>query len=723
MENIFEKIKTSNHLPQLPQVMLQLVKACGSEKADIDELTRIISTDPSLTAKLLQIIASPYINLPGQVNTIKAAVMYLGLDTIRNIAISSSAMHFFKMSRTLPDFDITRFWYHSYKCGVLARRMAVEEGHSGPDEYFLAGLLHDIGSLVLMRTFPEAYGAVMKAVTSGKSLAEAEQVQFNVDTPQVSAWLFSQWRLNPISSDAVLFMNEPLERIRGELPHVKILYMANTLAGEDGVSRIDDILPLTGIPGVRLGQMVAETEDEVGKMAGSLGVNVNDTTDTGVAADRALALEIKDMSLFYGTLGNLLKAREMPKVLDVLQKGLEVIFHVSRVFFFMMDREKNMLTGTCRPDDRHYSIVRSIALTMDNPESLLVKCADRAAVQTSFSRKTLAVSDTQIIRLLESKGLYCIPMVAGDRTMGVMALGVDRDTALALDRNRGVLALFSAQAGICIENIAFHKAYARDINEKKMEAYVALTDKVVHEINNPIAIIRSYLETLRLKLPDKHPVQEELSVVGEEIQRVASLLEGLASYSKPKIGGRDIIHINQICSRVMDVLKKSILLPRRIETKTSFDKAIPAVNMDGNGLKQILINLVKNAAEAMENGGQVYLKTRLLPGSAKVLIDEKKKIPGSVEIMVRDTGPGIPEHIRERLFEPYNSGKKTGKNAGLGLAIVHTIVREMGGNITCESRKGAGTVFSVYLPLDSGREREKAADAPVRPRGREGSDV
>ena len=91
LKNVFEKLKQSNHLSQM---MLTLVKACGNDRSNSEELTRIISADPSLSSKLLQIISSPYVNLPKEVSTIKTAVVYLGLDTIRNIAISSSAMHF-----------------------------------------------------------------------------------------------------------------------------------------------------------------------------------------------------------------------------------------------------------------------------------------------------------------------------------------------------------------------------------------------------------------------------------------------------------------------------------------------------------------------------------------------------------------------------------------------------------------------------------------------------
>ncbi len=711
MENLFEKIKTSNHLPQLPQAMLQLVRACGDDKSDIDELTRIISTDPALTSKLLQIIASPYVNLPRQVNTIKTAVVYLGLDSIRNIAISSSAMHFFKMSKGLPNFDINRFWYHSYKCGVLARRIAVEDNQINPDEFFLAGLLHDIGSLVLMRTFPKEYEAVLEDVAQGLPLAEAELARFKVDTPQVSAWLFNQWHLNPITSDSVLFLNEPLEKIQGELAHVKILYIANIMSGANPMAKMDEVLTLTTIPELRLEQIAAQADEEVTEMAKSLGVNLckeeDDCRVEETEDSQEVPSEIKDFTMFYGTLDNLLEARDLSSILDALQRGLEIVFHIPRVFFFLLDKDKNMLTGNCNSQDRHHNIVRSIALPLDSPASLVVKSVNTGDVLTSVGQEQMAVSDGQIIRFLETPGLYCIPIITRGQALGAMVLGVDEQAASILDQNRGLVGLFSRQAGICLENIDFHQAYARDLNEKKMEAYAALTDKVVHEINNPIAIIKNYLETLKLKLPDKHPAQEELSVVGEEMYRVSSLLEGLTSFSKPKIGGLEIIDLNQICSRVLEVLKKSILLPRQIAVQTDFDKGVPAVKMDGNGLKQVLINLVKNAAEAMENGGEIQFSTRLLPGSTKVLIDEKKKIPGFVEISIRDNGPGIPARIRERLFEPYNSSKNNGSNSGLGLAIVHSIIKEMQGRITCDSRENQGTCFTIYLPLSPENQEQK----------------
>ncbi|MCK5350265.1 MAG: sensor protein, partial [Desulfobacula sp.] len=441
-------------------------------------------------------------------------------------------------------------------------------------------------------------------------------------------WLFSQWNLNPLISDAVLFINESIEQIEGALSHVKIVFISNFLAGQDALEKISDIISLTDIPQARLEQIAIDAEKEVLEISKSLGIKLDEAQDT--IYEDSLTSKIKDLSLFYGTLQNLLYAKDIKTVLDIAHNGFKIIFNIPRVFYFLLDEKKNILTGFCNNNDKSHKIIKSIALPLSNRSSLLVKCIKEQKVQNSLKTKAkekLAISDTQIIRLLEAKGLYCIPIYSSEKSSGVMVLGVDETTAKSLEDNKGLVNLFSKQTGVCIQSIRFYNEYAVKIHEKKMEAYATLTDKVIHEINNPISIIKNYIETLGLKLPDKHPAQDELLVIGEEMNRVAGLLDKLRSFSRPKIDGFELVDINQLCQTMLEILKKSILLPKRIEASISIDPEIPKVKTDPNGLKQVFINLVKNAAEAMDEGGKITVTTRFLSESAKILIDEKKRIP------------------------------------------------------------------------------------------------
>lgn len=702
MSDIFEKIKKADNLPQLPQVMLRLIKACGKEKTTIEEITRIISADPSLTSRLIQIIGSPYINLPKEVNSIKTAVVYLGLDTIRNIAISTSAMRFFKLSDAPEGFDIGAFWYHSYKSAVIADKIARESGLSNPDEFFLAGLLHDIGRLVLMANYPEEYQKILAENRTEKQILSAEMEVFDTDTPQVSAWLFSKWNLNPLICDAVLFINEGFHQIESALSHVKVIYAANTLAGTDGSNKIEQVCELTDLTPAALELIMSTADQEVDEMAKSLGIDLKNPIQP--EDEKQLSSEIQDLTLFYGTLQNLLNARDVQTVLEIAQNGLKILFHVDRVFYFLLDEKKNILTGYCSSTDKSHKIIKSIALPLSNKTSLLIKCIHSSEIQNSLNMETgekPAISDTQIIRLLESRGLYCIPVFSTSEPIGVMALGVDEASAEKLDNSRGLLNLFSKQTGVCLQSIRFHTEYALNIHEKKMEAYATLTDKVIHEVNNPISIIKNYIETLSLKLPDKHPAQSELSIISEEMTRVSGLLDKLRSFSRPKIDGFEPVDINELCRTIMEILKKSILLPRQIEGSISIDPEIPRIKSDKNGLKQVFINLIKNAAEAMPEGGKINVATRFLPESSKIMIDEKKRIPGNIEIVFSDNGPGIDETVKETLFEPYSTTKQGSAASGLGLSIVHSIIKELNGTIACESERGKGTRFVITLPVSS----------------------
>ena len=707
-KNIFETIKQSKNLPQLPQVMLKLIKACNSDETEINELIDIISIDPGLASKLMQIIGSAYINLPKEVNNIKSAVVYLGMDTIRNIAISTSAMHFFKFTKSVPEFNINQFWYHSYKCAVLARKIAEENDIPNPDEFFLAGLLHDIGRLVLLENYPDEYKQILKTSSSERPILAAELEKFDINTPELSAWLFKQWDLNPLIADSVLFINESIEQIESAFPHVKIVFISNLLAKQDTIENIPDITSLTDILGSRLEQIFISAKKEVHIMAKSLDINLDGTQDK--SCEEALTSKVKDLSLFYGTLQNLLYAKEIDSVLDIVQNGFKIIFNIPRMFYFLFDEKKSILTGFCNNNDKACTIRKSIAIPISNKSSLLVKCLKDQEVKNSLNKEknpTFAISDTQLIRLLETKGLYCIPIYSYKKTIGILVLGVDAATAKNLEDNKDLVQLFSKQTSICIQNIQFYNDYAANVHEKKMQAYSTMTDKVIHEINNPIAIIKNYIETLGLKLPDKHPAQEELTVINEEMSRVAGLLDRLRSFSSPAIGGFEFVDVNKICKNMFEILKKSILLPRQIEAYINIDPEIPKIKTDQNGLKQILINLVKNAAEAMDKGGKIRVTTRFLSDSAKILIDEKKRIPGNIEIKISDNGPGIDKKIKETLFEPYTTTKTTDSNSGLGLSIVHSIVKELNGDITCNTVEGKGTDFIITLPVSSSKRRDK----------------
>jgi signal transduction histidine kinase len=157
--------------------------------------------------------------------------------------------------------------------------------------------------------------------------------------------------------------------------------------------------------------------------------------------------------------------------------------------------------------------------------------------------------------------------------------------------------------------------------------------------------------------------------------------------------------VNALLMDIVKLTKDSLIGHSGIKLLTDLEKALPKVNAEKAGLKQVFINLIKNAVKAMVSGGNLYIQTRYLsaPASGR-RVHENKDATGHVEIQFRDDGPGIPDEIKEKLFDPYISSKK-GEHFGLGLSIAYEIIKSFQGHITCESIPGKGTVFKIKLPV------------------------
>ena len=226
-----------------------------------------------------------------------------------------------------------------------------------------------------------------------------------------------------------------------------------------------------------------------------------------------------------------------------------------------------------------------------------------------------------------------------------------------------------------------------------------MTKRVIHEVNNPLSIMKNYLKILEIKLAGQKAAQDEIRILNEEISRVARILNSLASFSKNNFRNFTSVNINALLSDLVKITKESLLKFSKIDIHISLDPAIPVITTEKDGLKQVLINLIKNASEAMPDGGNIYIKTRYFPASIKNDCErEKNERCGHVEITINDDGPGVCDEIKSKLFEPFVSSK--GKDhSGIGLSIVHNIVKTLNGTIACESKKGRGAGFIIGLPV------------------------
>ena len=704
--SVIDRIATLKDLPSLPHILVKLMEACHDETGCLGDIADILTNDPSLCSKVLRMVNSAYYGLGARVEGIDQAVAYLGTAAVKNIAVCSAVYQAFDSRKGDNTFNLKVFWWHSLKCALLSRIFAKEVAYGSPDEAFVAGLLHDIGKLVLWVNFSEKYTELIKTSENRPEMLAAFEARLGATHSQVGAWLLDQWKFQSFVADSALYHHEPLERIAYALPLAQIVYTADKLSGETMGSRGDGIRAAEKLHGFSQEQVIgfiARSDEEIAEVARSFGIEIEapqesgeDLSDTDRKTQENLVQEVRDISLLLGTIRNLVAAQEEKDILKVLQEGLLILFDVGQILFFLYDDEKHRLVGKEVEGHAATPRISDLIIPMGLEKSLLVSCLLAGKALDSFSlgqSPDLVITDAQMIRFLRTDGMLCLPLAVRGEYVGVIVVGLDRTKRSHLGKQVKLLEMFLNEAGLTLRVEQFRERQLKRIQSERAEASIAMARKVVHEVNNPLGIIKNYLKILGIKLEDQGIDLDEIGILNEEIDRVAHILGGLTELSEKKSHKRSPVDINALVNDLVKLTAESLRKEKKVTVHVDLDPAGPKLMSQRDSLKQILINLIKNASEAMTRGGNLYLKTRhrfaTLEGSQR---------RGVVEVTVGDDGPGIPDEMKRSIFEPFVSSKG-GRHSGLGLSIVLNLINSLNGTIECQSEVGKGTRFKIELPV------------------------
>lgn len=183
-------------LPTLPTIQARLIELVDNPRVEAKDLSRLISEDQALSARLLKVCNSAYYGLKNEVNSIDHAVVLLGFETVREIALSVSVLQYFRMDPTQGGFDAALFWEHSACTASIARYIAKKYRPDLISDAYLGGLLHDLGKLILMQYFPDDFSMCLsEAAKAEKYLYEVEKEFLGVDHAQIGIWLAMKWKL------------------------------------------------------------------------------------------------------------------------------------------------------------------------------------------------------------------------------------------------------------------------------------------------------------------------------------------------------------------------------------------------------------------------------------------------------------------------------------------------------------------------------------------------
>ncbi|MBI2354522.1 MAG: HDOD domain-containing protein [Deltaproteobacteria bacterium] len=713
-EAIFDAIE-SIQLPSIPQVLLRFLSMVEDDRASMKELASLVGQDPALSARFLTVANSPALRRDTEIKSLDHCMVVLGTRLARTLATCLAIQNVFARTSGKAQYDIAGFWGHSLRVAELARAFAAKMSCIDLEEAFLSGLLHNVGQLLLLGGVGERYGDLLRLRIDEAVLCDVEGPVLGTDHAVVGAWLVDQWKLSSFMSDAILFHHKPVEEIIDADVLSRIIWASQIvsshnekiyLAHNDQRPDLAAVESLLGLDLIEIETIRGRSFENVALLAAALGVaeaadpktlpspfipfeNIRPMVNEAHSQMEAV---VRDMALMQSLQQNMSDLCNEAEILLAVRESARILFGLGRIAFLLLQPDKPALTGA--NFDGQPMLLQRLEIGLDHGHSLAAAAAlGKKACSTFDGERPAEVSlvDVQIARALDSEGLLYVPMCTREGDVGVMVYGLSAAQFARIRRHLGWMTNFARLAAVSLESWREKRDKEQKIEADLTNRFEQQARKVAHEAGNPLGIIKNYLKIVNRKLSDENDVSLELDILREEIDRVSHILLRLRDMTEAS-PTTDSLDINCVIEGMLALYGETLFSSCGITLEKSLDLNLPPVRGDRDSVKQILLNLWKNGAEAMPNGGRFVISTH-----DNVILNARAHI----EIRLRDSGPGMPADVMQRLFQPLDTNRRPG-HSGIGLSITAALVERLGGQISCKSDAGAGTSFSILLPRSKG---------------------
>jgi len=404
----------------------------------------------------------------------------------------------------------------------------------------------------------------------------------------------------------------------------------------------------------------------------------------------------------------LMETLDIDEILRLVLEGVTKNIGFDRARLYLVNEKRNVLECKMAVGIDEEKI-KGITLRMD-PEGSIV-------ARSIFEKQPFIIpdasADQRVNPILKEKlnlhSLVVIPLLAKDKALGAIAADhVEPGKNITRETLESVMT-FAQQAGLAIHNAFMYeglKTFSQQMEEKiqrttadlrKTEAQLIRSEKlaslgqlaagIAHEIRNPLTSINILIHSLTENLPSGDSHREDLKVIEEEINRINEILDRFLRFAKPAAPLLERMDVASIFEETLQLIRPRIE-KQRIAVRKEF-QALPIILMDREQIKQVALNLLLYAVQAMPEGGILTLR------------GQNSEDGQWIRISIQDSGMGIPSEDMNKLFDPFFSTKEGG--VGLGLSITHRIIDQHHGNIEVESNLGKGTLVALWLPIDNGR--------------------
>lgn len=679
-------------MPSLPQVLLRILDAIHSERADFQHIADIVRHDTAMAARLLGVANSSYYGRSKGCQTIERALFFLGTDTVKTIVITASMKQFFSRFNPQHRPFVKAFWRRSLLSANFAHILANLTSYPAPDEAYLCGLLMDVGQLILLNQHDQRYLDIWSAATDDRALVEAERASFQCSHNEIGADMVDAWQLSGFSGDAVRYHHEPGAQILDAHHLVKIINLSSLFSApgpirDEAIEQADNLFGLTEALTRELRERI---EADVERIAGGLNIDIGGS-DSDDNATQQLGERLGQLSQLSQMNSELWRNQTRAALEQTIRRIVFMTLGIERCLLFTIDDGGETLS--VHASDAHLDhggLPAADFVVPLLPNRSLVTDAllqQRPLHSNQVDTTSLAVIDKQLLKLCETNHLLCLPLTRNGARVGVLALGLNTADEDPQTSKPMLLAGLCSEIAAAIQN---HQQQLLDA-EATSSGSGSLEQKIseaVHEAGNPLSIIRNYLEMLRLKLGEEHQIQADINLIKQEIDRVGTILLRLREPDSTESDNGDIA-LNKLVSDIARIFEQSLCATHQISLKLNLAELMPPLRSNVTHLQQMLTNLLKNAVEVLPPGGKIILSTE-----SGVVVNGRS----FAVITVADNGPGIPEPVLKQLFSPVASTKGAG-HSGIGLSITKKLMDEIRGSILCKSNK-TGTQFQLFIPVE-----------------------
>lgn len=651
-EDIHQRLLVAR-LPSPPQTLIRLMVLCQSDDVGMSELSELIASDAGLSAKVLSVAHSAaYFRSSAKTLTLLQATSTLGMALIKVLVISESVFQTFNAFRQAGAADLRSFWKHSLSVAVLARALAEQQDSAGADEAYLTGLLHDVGRLALLAAVPERYTELF-GFPDDASLCSQEQRILGTSHAEAGAWLLEHWHLSRTMVDTVLNHHNDATHQKEAPALSRLIHLAHLLAALPP-DQSGDNPPWASEHGLTLDQITAlmqKTDLQVKQIARDLGLDISDAdtppepTHTGTrpqpldADQTELARDVLDRSVLNEMAMTLINLTSTNAALTSMRQHASALLQLEDALV-MLARDNQQTLVPVSMNELHLAATPlSFEVSRDAPMAQCV--AQRKVV---FSKRS-GLSPSILLDVMDCNEVVLLPLLTAQHCLGVLAASVPPELSQHIKTQLPTLQAFGVYAGL---------ALSRRRQTDKNASGQTLTAKQAQQL---------------------------------ELKRVAQAVNLLVQTLARADQGAPMVPVDLTLAvrDTVQLLQHRQLIPGNIDVTSELPNRAAWVQGSLGKIKQILLILIKNACEAMPDGGQIVINGGVL----------MQRDGGVYTVLtVADSGASVKEVIQAQLYEP---PQNAGGNERFGLATVNQLLEKMAGHLKF-SASPTGTRFDILLP-------------------------